>query len=138
MRFVITSYSIHYTKLYDTSKSASDKKQDIEFKGEDENGDVVVGNNISWPKDVPNDLKIKASITSVVKDETSGTVGITFEQLNQEDATAYIENLKKLGYETEFEGTTTRITSYNVCYTKLLRDNFQERYRHHDQDNKEQ
>jgi len=33
-----------------TSKSASDKKQDIEFKGEDENGDVVVGNNISWPK----------------------------------------------------------------------------------------
>ena len=86
---VITSYSIHYTKLYDNAASLDE---------------LVIDSD-------PNSCK--ANIERTAKDlDVSGEVLKAIAQV-ESDYNPYAVN---------FEGKSfIRITSYNVCYTKLLR-----------------
>ena len=91
--YVITSYSIHYTKLYET----------ILFVITD-GGDNVSKNSANM---------VAKEIAEQKKDERSA---FTFTSI-----------LFGVGDEADFKkakedmGIDHRITSYNVCYTKLLR-----------------
>ena len=96
MHPVITSYSIHYTKLYE---SAMEKKTvAVVFGGQSSEHEVS-----------------RVSAQSVL------------ENINREKFNVKMFGITKEGRWLEYSGDITkigsgdRITSYNVCYTKLLR-----------------
>ena len=101
---VITSYSIHYTKLYDT-RTYMTRHGAGKFNTE-VNKDVI-GSNIIDMTNVPNEFQ-----------DT-----LRYGKLNLETMNRYIsEDFDKAYYDTKKSLMIThRITSYNVCYTKLLR-----------------
>ena len=92
---VITSYSIHYTKLYDVPAQVSatlleNSRQAATWSWAAADADTLV----KTPKEMlPEDLNVRAT------------------------ATYEAESAKCKGAFTKVD----RITSYNVCYTKLLR-----------------
>ena len=88
---VITSYSIHYTKLYDVQ--------------------VIKG----LGKDVPYYIKSEHIVTSEEMLEKALELG------ERADIIISCAAISDYAPETDFKG---RITSYNVCYTKLLRPIF--------------
>ena len=124
---VITSYSIHYTKLYDDSLRATPVIADraltnkaIEFAW-----DSVVTEILEDGKGVTG-VRIRNLITGEESELACGGVfiaighqpntGLFMGQLEMDDE-GHI--LTRNGTETNIPGV--RITSYNVCYTKLLR-----------------
>ena len=115
---VITSYSIHYTKLYENISGAGAGVENIKA------GEGAF--SIAWIRGDADDLE--ANIPDGVRDDLNinyldlryagikpwdgawGEVGITYAMPNATDA------------QKEYGGLyDARITSYNVCYTKLLR-----------------
>ena len=82
--FVITSYSIHYTKLYDTALNVLGTTQ-IKY------GDIEI--DLSKPFE-------RITMIDAVKKYS----GVDFNEVGSLEA-----------------ARSLRITSYNVCYTKLLR-----------------
>ena len=102
---VITSYSIHYTKLYDSGRS---KNVIVLPNGENVYPEVIEHkiNTHGWVVEslvLENNGQIEAWIYpdyEYVDEQTAGA--------NRADRRAFIAQL-------------LRITSYNVCYTKLLR-----------------
>jgi len=96
------------SKASDSSASADNNDGEALNLDELDEEDVVAqGDNVKWPdKDVPKELKLDANCTAVVKDDESNTIVIPFEDFSEKKATAYIENLKKLGYKAQMEATT--------------------------------
>jgi len=96
------------SKASDSSASAdNDNSKAVNLDELDEEDVVAQGDNVKWPdKDVPKELKLDANCTAVVKDDQSNTIVIPFEDFSEKKATAYIENLKKLGYASQMEATS--------------------------------
>ena len=106
---VITSYSIHYTKLYDekgafpAATAAKIGKFELADNGTiflDEIGEDVISTNIG-DVEPPTLNEIATDILG-----RKPSPSIAFNDLNREQLATIASN---------------RITSYNVCYTKLLR-----------------
>ena len=96
---VITSYSIHYTKLYEANKPF---------------GQVI--KTVAQVQSVPSD-----EITLTAK--TNGTVQFLSNNLVVGKTVSGSEKLFSIsGNQLAVNNSAVRITSYNVCYTKLLRD----------------
>ena len=88
---VITSYSIHYTKLYETDDELNAKLAALAARN---NKEQIRDNLLQVPFTQQYNLSV-----------TGGTDNIT----------------SKLSVMFENDKNYFRITSYNVCYTKLLR-----------------
>ena len=94
---VITSYSIHYTKLYDPQGADDEEHHDKYGENERQN--------------VPARLRGAVQVQKVVQ------VHQDLDHSRHED-TGHNNPVRQCG-------ALHRITSYNVCYTKLLRGGFQ-------------
>ena len=103
---VITSYSIHYTKLYDFEGNVvidvenghiESDVADMEFNGYQLRTATIVGSPATFEMQRPgSEDKTYAEAGKLVYDFSSSVVEFS-------------------------DDATIRITSYNVCYTKLLR-----------------
>ena len=108
---VITSYSIHYTKLYEWHFQRKDEHALLEvfendFHGYEEPHDIREVMELARPYLVP-----------------EGTLG---EMLLSVGKTVYLyrkgaDGILDINPFSCMNGIVSRITSYNVCYTKLLR-----------------
>ena len=96
---VITSYSIHYTKLYDISK--------IKF---------ALGNLYVSEEHVHSKKVIKNILNKILESLENCSKKFQDELKITDYPEPYLEN--PVSYAAFLEN---RITSYNVCYTKLLR-----------------
>ena len=145
---VITSYSIHYTKLYDHNKESASGDQSISGIG-----DITVLGFYSLVRTKNDSLKYQHHLqlgggvkmpTGKFNETNNGSVNPSY-QLGTGSwdyilATEYVikrnrsglnvmlnyniktENQKEYQFGNQFNyAGTFRITSYNVCYTKLLR-----------------
>ena len=120
---VITSYSIHYTKLYDLNNdfTIASNSSSIPFLLDRTNTELTtatlsgtqieVYGTISWE-----DIKGKPHPASNVKVEIYDDDFITAERLS----TVYTDINGAFSVVLNNDNSD-RITSYNVCYTKLLR-----------------
>ena len=100
IKFVITSYSIHYTKLYDL-KQCMDPEVPLNI--------VEMGLIYGIDVNDNNDVNIKMTMT---------TQGCPLHETLVQDATRYVKKVPGVN------NVKVRITSYNVCYTKLLRNHY--------------
>ena len=78
------------------------------IKGEDGDATVTTGSAAKWPSDKVGDLpELKGNVIAVI--DTPDGLMIQLEGVKQSDFTAYVEKLKKAGYESaaemEVEGT---------------------------------
>ena len=111
--FVITSYSIHYTKLYETPLSVYLAHRGWKV------ANVPLVNGIDPPEE----------LFALPKDHVVGLVidpqrlvelrAARLKNLGQDPKLAYAD-YEEIEDELRFS-KKIRITSYNVCYTKLLR-----------------
>ncbi|NYB73436.1 hypothetical protein HZF24_04715 [Sedimentibacter hydroxybenzoicus DSM 7310] len=68
------------------------------IEGED-GGSITAGDNLPWPGDKMGDLpKPKATIAAVLNDDGEQQCTVTYEGMEKDDAEAYVEKLKALGY----------------------------------------
>ena len=134
--YVITSYSIHYTKLYDVIYGDTDStfvwlKQEVTAEQATQIGKTLVAAINDWWKERLEqefgltsflELQFERHYTRFLMPTLRGTeegskkryAGLCHE--NGEDKLIF------KGLETvRSDWTELRITSYNVCYTKLLR-----------------
>ena len=114
---VITSYSIHYTKLYDGA---------TEWFNDDPNVNGPDNPNVLGDEDPTQILITSAPVFQVQKtsQDLTGDPAVLFAG----DTLRYTITVKNIGTEDAVNvvlrdqiPANTRITSYNVCYTKLLR-----------------
>ena len=96
LMLVITSYSIHYTKLYDNTKPIWNRY--------DDKNDVMMGGQVNGMWHTP--------------------TGTTWDWAGPDAVGEYLARWvagahRPIGDNNKANGI--RITSYNVCYTKLLR-----------------
>ena len=102
-RGVITSYSIHYTKLYETDGTGSSKG----IKG-------VVRVSIDGGA-----FNINSADDTIHSNDNITINGGTF-TLSSADDGVHADSTLEIN-DGDVQITKSRITSYNVCYTKLLR-----------------
>ena len=110
---VITSYSIHYTKLYDGLAETvdrlhrvADQKQRAPVPG-DPSGDQLLEQG---------ELAVGGILELVHQNVTDAAVELQQQLLG---SLAFAQRYAGAGGDRD--KVDTRITSYNVCYTKLLR-----------------
>ena len=109
---VITSYSIHYTKLYDAVYGGSDAASwDVQSRGLKRGADVVIA--------TPGRLISHINLYDI---DFSGVKYFILDEADRMLDMGFFDDImlvvKRLPKERQ---TIIRITSYNVCYTKLLR-----------------
>ena len=110
MSFVITSYSIHYTKLYDDIRNGLQQNKIegavVQYYGSSK--DVVI-------RVAPKGDLTQQTITNAVQKSASA--------IDPAMTVSRVEYVgPSVGEELTNQGFLARITSYNVCYTKLLRN----------------
>ena len=96
---VITSYSIHYTKLYDTT-----------FGGDilvDYSKNLISDETLALLFDLAKETDLRAAIDAMFNGE----------KINRTEGRAVLH----VALRNRSDRPILRITSYNVCYTKLLR-----------------
>ena len=140
MLFVITSYSIHYTKLYEYGVVAKNPfpeqvsliPTDLNFEicpYIDTNGnptsdyDEYTLNYLIMSKGNPLPSPVQFAWNWVDKDQIALYSGVM--SVNRNIFITFLQNLfsetlQNIAYQPQAH-FSTRITSYNVCYTKLLR-----------------
>ena len=132
---VITSYSIHYTKLYDTStRRANAIAFDVREKGRPmREGNTITGKPIKDDKGnpvmIPGTLKATKAIGWFIDEYGIAQVSMNITNIGVTPLHIAFDEICKKAQErgirvsgTEIVGLVpNRITSYNVCYTKLLR-----------------
>ncbi len=78
-------------------------KVDIEEGGSKitfEEGQMEVGEDLEWPKDAMGNLPVpKAKITFIMKDDSTGTCGVTLSEFALQDAKKYLEEITALGFK---------------------------------------
>ena len=122
---VITSYSIHYTKLYDISRAVYPASEYTTSKWIKENSSVceITGTDITKiTKDqlyrISNKLfSVKEALENHLSHRTNELFDIQDKIVLYDLTNTYFEGRKENSCLAKFG----RITSYNVCYTKLLR-----------------
>jgi hypothetical protein len=81
--------------------SATNSSQDetiMESSGENVQN-IDFGENIEWPKELMANLpEPKGKVTAVINDESTGSCTIAFAEMSKEDAMAYVDKIKELGY----------------------------------------
>lgn len=93
--FVVLSFCIT-----GCSKNSSTVKTD--------EGEIVAGDSVDWPDDNMGDLsEPDATITAIVKDDTTGNCTVAFSEMSKDDATKYLTKLKDLGYQSIMEVNDT-------------------------------
>ena len=116
---VITSYSIHYTKLYDHIQNLSEQNQfEIEVVGNVlpfKVNNYVIERLIDW-KNIPTDPMFVLTFPQkdMLKPEHFEKMSNALKNGSDKKEIAQVANEIRLQLN-------PRITSYNVCYTKLLR-----------------
>ena len=150
---VITSYSIHYTKLYDavfTSCNPDEVEPTLQFLADGDKyatGDVTVfvGETVTYSWTATGDSKLASftvrheNLDLTVEDgnvfvidgkTATGTLTRTFDKVGEYKFLFQVTDKDDLTASQTVTVTvvdptpvTNRITSYNVCYTKLLRAN---------------
>ena len=110
--YVITSYSIHYTKLYDGARGNSGVILSLLFRGFAKG---LADMKTAECDAIANSLKlgVEGAYKAVMK-PTEGTI-LTVARLAAETAE------QSATFTNDCTILWARITSYNVCYTKLLR-----------------
>ena len=117
---VITSYSIHYTKLYESVIRSSAPQESI----------TPIISRIFWLASSPTLIPLPERSRIFWMEATSGRDSIN--GCKQTSSNWITIECARSGFESElrslwnwwgrfFPKTKHRITSYNVCYTKLLR-----------------
>lgn len=70
----------------------------LTIEGED-GENFAAGDNLSWPGDKMGDLpEPKASVSAVLNDDATQQCTVAYQGMEKDDAEAYVEKLKKLGY----------------------------------------
>ena len=125
---VITSYSIHYTKLYDTISNQAQVKA--------QNNQSVTSNILSGAQNSIHE--VASNLRSDVSSNSIPYKGKTATKLSDNSLEKCFENAKievfnntigqkdaindlLIAFKRPIISGSDRITSYNVCYTKLLR-----------------
>lgn len=77
--------------------------QEDGIKIESKDGTFESGGDLKWPADAMGDLPIpKANVTGIIKDNSNKGCTVSLTDFSIEDANAYLEKLKSLGYEDGF------------------------------------
>ncbi len=72
------------------------------------------GKSMEWPKELMADLpEPKATITAVVKDDSTKACTAAFAEFAEDDAEAYVAKLKELGYESGMESADAESMIFN-------------------------
>ena len=109
--FVITSYSIHYTKLYDA----------VNLAGARATGDYVLYFNDDMVLAPGWDAALERAIARVARYGAFMLSGTMIEPAPSGNACVAVADFGREPASFDLERFARRITSYNVCYTKLLR-----------------
>ena len=118
---VITSYSIHYTKLYEELQGGSMGtyyEQTFEISG-----GTLPYTTIEVTANLPEGLTFDMDTLTLSGTPTSGGFGeLSLSVTDPDGISATKDYSLKIMADGDFTFTSSnRITSYNVCYTKLLR-----------------
>ena len=75
-------------------------------------GSLEYGENIDWPADVPLD-EVNATLVGVAKDDATGQYTIVFNEMEADDAAAYVQYLKDEGFVDGMEMSDADMITYS-------------------------